>query len=219
MPTADDYLSALLGGDREVALGLARDAMAQGQDVTEVHLHLLQPALARIGELWRAGRLSVAAEHVATAITQYVVVQLYPHMRRAPVSRGRALLAGVAGEHHQLGSHMVADALEADGWEVCFLVCDCRVGQVLAQVQAFRPALVGLSCTMRAQCVEVARVARGLRGLAPDTRPVLLVGGQAFAGDEGAALAASLGADALAGDLRQAVEVARGLRPWVGVVA
>jgi MerR family transcriptional regulator, light-induced transcriptional regulator len=219
MPSSEDYLNALLRGDREAAFRVAREAVAQGLDVTEVHLHLLQPALVRIGELWRARRLSVAAEHVATAITQYVVVQLYPYMRRVPERRGRALLAGVAGEHHQLGGHMVADALEADGWEVCFLGSDCSVDRVLAQVQAFGPALVGLSCTMRPQCVEVARVARGLRGLLPDGRPALMVGGQAFAGHEGAALAASLGADALARDLRQAVLTARALRPWVGAVA
>lgn len=212
MDAALDYLNALLAGDRDTALRLACDAVAGGADVTDVHVQMLQPALAQIGALWRAGRLSVAAEHVATAITQFVVVQLYPHMRRSPVARGRALLAGVAGEHHQLGSHMVADALEADGWEVSFLGCDSSAGAIVARVEAFRPALLGLSCTMRRQSIEVARVARGLRDLAPGLRPAVLVGGQAFAGPDGAARAAALGADALAADVRHAVTTARALR-------
>lgn len=211
MHAAQDYLHALLAGDRDTALRLACEAVAAGAEVTEVHLNMLQPALARIGALWRAGRLSVAAEHVATAITQFVVVQLYPQMRRSAVPRGRALLAGVAGEHHQLGSHMVADALEADGWEVSFLGCDSAADAILSRAEAFRPALLGLSCTMVRQSAEVARVARGLLDLAPGSRPALLVGGQAFAGADGAHRACILGADARATDLRDAVAAARAL--------
>jgi MerR family transcriptional regulator, light-induced transcriptional regulator len=212
-PTASQFLDALLRADRARAVLLAEQAVRNGRSVTDVHLHLVQASLARIGRLWEQGRIAIAVEHTATAIAQYVITCLYPLMPQVEEWRGRVLLAGVRGEMHQLGGHLVADALEADGWQVRFLGADCPQVHIVAACRSFAPRVLGLSCTMESGLAEVCRVIAAVRRKArPAKLPRILLGGQAFgSGPQARDLARRLGADAVAGDLSEAVALAR---PW-----
>ena len=212
---ADRFLEALLAGDRELALRLADRAVEMGHAVADVHVHVLQQAMVRIGQLWETGRISVAAEHTATAIVQFVVTALYPRMQRSDAVRGQAVVAGVAGESHQLGAHLVSDALEADGWQVRFLGADCPQGTILGVCLQARPALLALSCTMTGNLPRLAQLIAALRRQpAGAPLPRILVGGQAFgSGPQARQRALQLGADELALDLHGAVAAARLLTP------
>jgi methanogenic corrinoid protein MtbC1 len=203
------YLSALLAGEREAAVEAALQPVVAGADVLDVHLHVLQPALHLIGRQWELGEITVAAEHLATTITQFVVLKLYPWLSRPAHTRGRLLLTGVEGEYHQIGAHMVADALESDGWSVRFLGSNVPNGDVLHAVQTFRPQVLGVSCTLPGHLARVAALIAELRQAHGADAPRMLVGGLAFRGSEHEALA--MGADAWAPDLRAAVLAARGL--------
>ncbi|CAD5371715.1 Cobalamin-binding protein [Rubrivivax sp. A210] len=205
------YLAALLAGDRDAALEAALAPVREGADVLDVHTGLLQPALDEIGRLWETGRVSVAAEHVATAITQFVVVRLYAWLVRPPTQHGRLLLTGIEGEHHQLGAHMVADALESDGWNVRFLGSDVPAADVMRCVHDFRPQVLGISCTMPANLGRVAVLIDALRQRQGADAPPTLVGGGAFRRLDGERAARAARADAWAPDLRAAVTAARTL--------
>src|SRR3712207_4670693 len=68
---APRYLEALLAGDRNAAVRAALDdGVARGLTVPDLYVGVIQPAQHRIGELWQENRLTVAHEHVATAISQ-----------------------------------------------------------------------------------------------------------------------------------------------------
>ena len=59
-----------LTGERAAARALIpHDGLAVGLSVADVYGRLLQPAPYRVGELWQANQISVAREHLATAIT------------------------------------------------------------------------------------------------------------------------------------------------------
>src|SRR5689334_23078788 len=119
--TTDLFLQAILGGDRRAALSVANDALASGATVQGLYEEVLQASLDEVGRLWETNRITVAREHMATAVVQHVMAHLYSQIPPAAEARGSAIVTGVEGELHQVGAHMVADVLESDGWRVMFL--------------------------------------------------------------------------------------------------
>jgi diguanylate cyclase (GGDEF)-like protein len=102
----------------------------------------------RIGELWEEGELSVADEHLATALTHQVMAGVYGPSLDHKVKPGRVLLAGVEGEQHALGLRMAADVIELAGYETVYLGADVPTDDLLQAVAARSPDLVCLSATM-----------------------------------------------------------------------
>jgi methanogenic corrinoid protein MtbC1 len=73
------------------------------------------------------GAITVADEHLATALTHRVMASVYgPSFGRATSRPGRILLAAVEGQRHSLGLRMAADVLELGGYEVNYLGAMCR---------------------------------------------------------------------------------------------
>lgn len=121
------FIQALLQAQRKAASNIAMEAYRQGHSIPGIYAEVIQEALYAIGKLWQANRITVAEEHMATAIAQYVMAQLYPLLPLPEIPRGTVVITGVEGELHQVGANMVADVLEADGWLVHFLVkCSAR---------------------------------------------------------------------------------------------
>ncbi|HMM34816.1 MAG TPA: cobalamin-dependent protein, partial [Thermoanaerobaculia bacterium] len=176
----DRYLEAILAGRRQDAVEAALGALERGMDVRDVYVDVLQESLYEVGRLWQAGRISVATEHLATAITQLVVARLYEKLPRSEAMRGRVVLTGVEGELHQVGGNMIADALEADGWDVRFLGTDVPGPDVLDAIAAHRADLFGISCTLRQNVPKVSALVDAVRARFGEARPRILVGGGAF---------------------------------------
>src|SRR5947208_2720790 len=77
---ARQYLRALLAGERQGASRLILDAVKAGVPVRDIYLHVFQRCQQEAGRLWQVNRLTVAQEHYATAATQLIMAQLYPHV-------------------------------------------------------------------------------------------------------------------------------------------
>lgn len=93
---------------------------ARGLDLTLRDVVL--PLLARIGDRWEAGELSVGQEHFASAL---LGGRLRALGRSFASGRGpRAVLACPPGERHELGLLCFALLLHDRGWEVTFLGAD-----------------------------------------------------------------------------------------------
>jgi methanogenic corrinoid protein MtbC1 len=103
---------------------------------------------------------------------------------------------------------MVADMLEADGWDVRFLGANVPSTAVLAAIDAHDPDLLGISATMLLNASRVAELVASVRERASD-RPRIVVGGAAFR--MAPELAAEIGADAIAEDVVAAVTTVREL--------
>jgi MerR family transcriptional regulator, light-induced transcriptional regulator len=201
----DAYLRAALEGDSHAARRVVDEAMDAGMAARDVYLGILQPALYEVGARWERAEISVAQEHLATATTQSLMARLSERLAdgAARARRGRAVVACPADELHHLGSRMVADFLEADGWDVLYLGAVTPPEEVARMAaRDGRPAdVVALSAALPERLPHVAEACAALRAL--DPAPFVLVGGQAFGGDAERAL--RLGADAFAADAAEAV--------------
>jgi MerR family transcriptional regulator, light-induced transcriptional regulator len=148
------YLEALRAGDRRRALVVVDEARTAGLTLSELYLDVFQPALREIGRLWQENEITVAEEHLATAVTQMSMGSLYTDFCLTTSRNGRTLLAACAEtERHEVGLRMICDLLELEGWDATYLGAAVR------------------------SLIVAVRAATG------DAAPYILVGGRPFLDD------------------------------------
>lgn len=175
------FLAAQLAGNRREAVRLLTEDGLPHHSVAELQHDVVEASQREIGRLWQANRVSVAQEHLATAVAQVALAQLF--QRAAPARRlgKRVLLACVEGELHDFPARCAADALEHAGFDVAFLGANVPLSGLLAFIDVERPDLVALSVTMAFNVPALERTVAALKQAAPE-RPVL-VGGHALTWD------------------------------------
>ena len=203
----DEYVAAQVAGDRRAALRLIVDhGLGRDVPVHSLYLDVIQAAQYRIGELWQRNRISVAQEHLATAISQVAVAELYRVLPSEPANGRRALVSCVGGELHELGTRITADFFEMAGFEVRYLGANTPTDTLVAMVGEDPPDLLVLSVTMSFHLDTLRQAVWASREAAGD-KLRLAVGGQAFTWAP--ALAGQLGADVYGRDARESVAAAR----------
>ncbi len=175
------FLDCILGAQRKAALDLILDTLNKGYSIPDIYLYVFQEVLYRIGQLWESNQITVADEHMGTAITQFVMSNLYQHLEMSDMPQGNMVITGVQGELHQVGANMVADVLEADGWNVMFLGANVPPDGVLQSIAQHEARVVGISSTMRFNLPKVIALVEAARSQFGDTLQFLL-GGGAFRG-------------------------------------
>jgi diguanylate cyclase (GGDEF)-like protein len=155
---------------------VARQALGEGMGVAGLYQRVIAPALWRIGELWEQGAISVADEHLATALTHQVMAGVYGPSLGHKVKPGRILMAAVEGEQHALGLRMAADVVELAGYETIYLGADVPTDDLLQAVAARSPDLVGLSATMPSSIQPLDRAIAEIQRVNPNL--IVLFGGQ-----------------------------------------
>ena len=185
-PTADPlsllrkaYLDALRNGSGRQADQIVEQGLEQKLTVNQLYLDVFQPTAYEIGNLWQRNQVTVAQEHLATAIIERQMGQLrsYFHPKRL---RNRTLVLGsIAKEQHRVGVQMVADFFEQDGWTVYYLGSTTPVKDFVGMASEVKADMIGVSVQMIYHLPQVLELIqeldrRGMGGL-----PVI-AGGQPF---------------------------------------
>lgn len=203
---ASQYLRALLDGDRQQASRLIMEAVARGASVKDIYLHVFQPCQYEIGRLWQTNQISVAHEHFATAVTQLVMSQLYPHIFSS-TRRGHTLVATCVGQElHEIGVRMVADFFEMDGWDTFYLGGNTPIESTIRMIKERAADVLAISTTMTLHISAVAQHIEQVRQ-ASDVR--ILVGGYPFNVSQD--LWQQVGADGYAPNAQDAIALAHDL--------
>jgi methylmalonyl-CoA mutase cobalamin-binding domain/chain len=142
---------------------------------------IVRPALYRIGEMWESGEITVADEHVASAISDAILACIGPFSSAHLEGRHRVLVCCSDGELHAIGARMVGETFAAAEWAVEYMGASLPAEAVASAVVDRKIDVLALSTTMPAHLPGVAATISVAREQAPDLRVV--VGGQAYAGD------------------------------------
>ena len=199
------FLAAILAGRPIEARTAIDDLLTSGMTARSIDLDVLCPAMTEIGDLWQQGLATVAQEHLATAISSGQIARLAGLLDMEPATGLRAVIASTPGELHGLGSRMVADFLEAIGWEVLYLGPATPTDDLAVMVRDMRADLVGLSTALTGHLPDAREAIRRLHAL--PRPPVVIVGGAGWAGDPD--LARRMGADLFGRDAAEAAALVR----------
>ncbi len=171
------YGDTLRAADGAAAERVAFESLQEGMGMETLYGRVIAPAMRRIGCLWEEGAITVADEHLATAITHRVMASAYGmSFGRAASRPGRILLAAVEGQRHGMGLRMAADILELGGYEVNYVGEDVPLDALVGAIEMRNPDLIGLSSTLDFETSSLGVAVAQLTERFPET-PILL-GGQ-----------------------------------------
>jgi methanogenic corrinoid protein MtbC1 len=174
----DNYLISLLAGKRLECCTIIRNLLDGNIAIIDLHENLIKRSMYEVGDLWELNEITVATEHLATAISDTLLNLTYPYIFKTRRKGKIAVIACCANELHQLGAKMVADILELNGWDSYFLGGNTRLEDMVRYIDDVAPAIVGLSLSYRANLNYLKQSVEIIRGEFPHLK--LLVGGQVF---------------------------------------
>lgn len=204
------FKGQLLAGDFSSCMEIARNYIMESSRVKDFYLYIIQPSMYEIGLMWEGAEISVAQEHLASAVVSRILACVAGEMKHTSKEKGKALVTAAPGEFHEIGAWMVSDLLEQDGWQVTYLGANTPDQDLLKLLDDNLPDILALSVTMpfnldRAESIVSAIHKNPLhRGLK------ILIGGRVFI--DNPELEKTLGADGFAANLDDAL---RTTRSWV----
>jgi len=177
-PLYQEYLSLLLNGKRNACSRIVQELIDQDIDIKTLYTDLFQKSLYAVGELWEFNKITVAKEHLVTAITDGLLNLVYPTLFLDKRTHKKAVISCVANEFHQIGGKMVADMFEIQGWDAHFLGANMPLDQMLQYLDEVKPDLLGLSLSVY---FNMPSLIKGIEGVKTNFKNLdIVVGGQAF---------------------------------------
>ena len=138
---------------------------------------LISPLFRRIGREVRAGRLRIAHEHMATAVTRSFLGALRATADPSQVTGPHIIVTTPAGQVHELGALMGALAAASQGWRVIYLGPDLPADEIAAAANQTGAEAIALSIMCAEADPRLREELARLRRHLPDA--VIFAGGDA----------------------------------------
>jgi methanogenic corrinoid protein MtbC1 len=172
-----DFLENLLQGNRAVCAELTRSFMCDNPSIEAVYEDLFKQALYTVGQLWEQNKISVATEHMATAIVEGIMNGLFEELIVERRKQHSVVLACAENEKHQVGIKMVGDIFEKKGWDSYFLGAGIPTGELVRFIRQVQPDLLAISFSVYFSLPNLMNMLASLRSAFPNL--LILIGGQA----------------------------------------
>ena len=170
------FLKSLLEGDRVMASDIIYNLTVKNHTINDIYENVIRRALYDVGVLWEEGKISVATEHLSSAIVESILNELYSKI----ISRYRTdkivVAASVEKEVHQIGIKMVSDVFEMNGWNVHFLGANTPSKDLLKFIDTVNPGIVALSVSIYFHYPELLKIIETIRKKHPLL--TIIIGGQ-----------------------------------------
>ncbi|MEO8603996.1 MAG: cobalamin-dependent protein [bacterium] len=203
---AQEYLSALLRGDRHTASRAILAGVESGTTLQDMYLLVFQRSQYEVGRLWQMNKINVAQEHYCSAATQLIMSLLYPRLFNSSRAGHTLVVACVHGDLHAIGARVVADFFEMEGWDASYIGADTPTAGIIDMVVQRQADVLALAATMTFHVQAVAEVIAAVRASPACSAVQILVGGYPFNVAPG--LWREVGADGYGCDAAEAVRVA-----------
>ena len=202
------FFKYLLSGNHKKALKLAKEEIDKKEDLQRFFNYIIQPAMYEVGFLWQKGAISEAEEHLATSIVARVISGLYIYVIDLEGStKAKVVISAAANEYHEIGSRIIADSLEMDGWDVELLGADTPIEALIDFLKMQQPFFLGLSISMAFNIDNLIDAIDMIRSNEELAELKIMVGGKVL--NENPELWKKTGADAWAKNGEEAVEIAK----------
>lgn len=173
-----NFLKNLLVGNREKCSEICHNFLNEDHSIQTLYEELLKPALHEVGVLWEQNKISVATEHLATAITERIMNEFYGEIASTETNQKKVVLACVENERHQVGIKMVADVFEMHGWESFFLGTSIPLGELVKYVTEIKPNILAISLSIYFNYSKLIDTINTFQEKFPNMR--IIIGGQAL---------------------------------------
>jgi len=206
------FVAHLIHGEYQACLAISETYYLTDVDnLACFYVGVIEQSLYEVGRLWEAGHISVAQEHLATAIVNKLMLIHFLRAGLVEASKPKVVIAAAPNELHEVGASMVADLLQQHGWEVDYLGANMPKEDLLEYLRVNKPYFLGLSVVMPFNLASVREIIHSIHSDASICGIKIMVGGVAFKYSED--LWRQVNADAYAVDGHAAIKIAE---RWLG---
>lgn len=170
-----DYL---VEGNYEKCSEFIHNVLKENDDIKFIYDEILKKSMYSIGEMWEASKISVATEHLASAIVETILSEIYFKVFTENKIEKTVVVACTENEFHQLGVKMVSDIFQLNGWQVHFMGANTGIGELIQNIKKANPDILALSLSIPFNLPALDNMLDKIKSEFPDL--YILVGGQAF---------------------------------------
>ena len=174
----NSFLESLIAGEHKRCTEIVKHLINNKVPVFTIYEKLLKDAMYKVGELWEYNKISVATEHLASAIVESILNELYPLIISTGKTDKKVIVTCLEKEFHQIGSKMVADYFEAEGWEVLYLGANTPEKSLINYIQLIKPNLLAISVSIYFHMPQLISLIEKILKNLPNQK--IVVGGQAL---------------------------------------
>jgi methanogenic corrinoid protein MtbC1 len=146
----EKMLELLIRNDTNSLLDIF-ERYSQFYGLLKFYERLLAPVMYLVGELWKAGKLDVATEHVCSNAAHTLVKIINERGSRNPVANRKALkilICTPEGEYHSLGCMVIESFLISKGHSVSNIAPSVPSDAIIAFADKLNPDLIMISITL-----------------------------------------------------------------------
>jgi MerR family transcriptional regulator, light-induced transcriptional regulator len=176
--THKEFLNALISGNRSKCSELTKNYLNNGISIEVLYETIIKKALYEVGELWEYNKISVATEHLASAIVEGILNELYIKIISSDKINKTVILSCVEYEFHQIGIKMISDVFEMNGWNTNFLGANTTTNELISFSKTIKPDIFAISLSIYFHLPILEKMIPIIRKEFPELP--ILVGGQAF---------------------------------------
>ncbi len=173
-----DFLNALLKGNHSSCRELVLYYKEKQISIQELYENIIKNAMYDVGELWEYNKISVATEHLASAIVESILNDLYQDIAFKEKGVKNVITTCVENEQHQIGIKMVSDVFEMNGWNSHFLGSNTPTSELIRFIRFIEPDLLAVSLSLYFNFPKLQQLIEWVQKDFPNLP--ILVGGQAF---------------------------------------
>jgi corrinoid protein of di/trimethylamine methyltransferase len=197
---------AVVDGEQEDAVALAKEALDQGLDPLECITKGLTKGIQRVGELFSEGEyylpeLIIGAD-VMKAALDILEPALVGDQKREVVAN--VVLGTVQGDLHEIGKTLVGTMLTANGFQVKDIGVDQSPAAFIAAIKEVDATIVGASALLTTTMLQQEKLIQALDEAGIRDKVKIMIGGAPITEE----YAKKIGADGYAEDAISAVNLA-----------
>ncbi|MCS7097432.1 MAG: corrinoid protein [Candidatus Methanomethyliaceae archaeon] len=202
------FKEAIIIGDEEAAVRLAKEAIAAGLDAYEMVTKYGGEAMEVINKQYEEKKIFVPEVLLAANALSAAVEILKPHMKVEKTSiPAKVVLGVVEGDIHDIGKNLVKIMLSSAGFEVIDLGRDVPLQKFIEVAKQEKADVVGMSALMSTTMPGMKKVIDMLKDAGIRNKVKVIVGGAPVTEE----WALSIGADARPKDASAAVGITKQL--------
>ena len=184
---------AIVEGDKDEAEALAKEAIKEKMDLSEVIDRGYVPGIQKVGDLWEKGEYFLPELITSAECMKGAMQVLQPELEKAQISarsKGKVVIGTVEGDIHDIGKNLVSSMLAANGFQVIDLGADVKLERFIEKAEEENADFICLSALLTTTMLGQKKVIEILKEKNLAGRYKVLVGGapvnQKWADDIGA---------------------------------
>jgi len=204
--TFEKLAQAVIDGEDEDAVSLAKQALDQGLDPLECISNGLTKGIQKVGELFADGEYYLP-ELIISADTMKAALDILEPALAGDQQRevvGRVVVGTVEGDLHEIGKTLVGTMLAANGFKVIDIGVDKPASAFIEAIKENDATIVGASALLTTTMLQQQKLIEALEEASLRKQVKVMVGGAPVTQD----YADQIGADGYAEDAISAVDTA-----------